>query len=160
MPEQLEQEAPSSLYSCACVHGDFCTTTKTVILLYVIYMLYIPDVIISNESCSTPCRDTSVTLFCLRYCLELEVRVAGSQVTGRAYDKATNRKCTIVTPKKKRKNGGQTLTHAAARMSRAWLRDLKWRNVTSASYPGPNWDFWRLARKGTREGSTSFAKRF
>ena len=33
----MKQEAPSSLYSCACVHGASCTTRKPVILLCIIY---------------------------------------------------------------------------------------------------------------------------
>ena len=56
------------------------------------------------------------------------MRVAGSQVTGSVYDKAVDRRCAIVAKKnkkimtkmkvkKEKKNGGQTLTHAALRMS-------------------------------------------
>ena len=72
------------------------------------------------------------------YCLELEVRVAGSQETGSIYGKTMNRNCTIMTQKivikihvcmhtfacsdvtnkneKKNMHAAQTLTHAALRM--------------------------------------------
>ena len=44
LPQLIEKEAQSSIYSCACVHTGSCATRKPVIPLCIIY---IPDVTIS-----------------------------------------------------------------------------------------------------------------
>ena len=94
---KIKQEAPSSLYSCACVHVAFCTTWKLVILRCIIYTWR--DHYLCNAGSSRVCRDESVTLF-----------RTGSLVTGNGLPpswkieaKICTHKfaCTNVTPKKK-----------------------------------------------------------
>ena len=112
------QEAPSSLYSCACVHVGSCTTRKPVILRCMIYTWH--DHWLCNASSSTVCCDESVTLF-----------RTGSVVTGNGLPPSWNIEgkimcmhkfaCTNVTPKKNKKKKEKRRQNLSSCRYHAWV---------------------------------------
>ena len=61
--DRVKQEAPNSLYSCACIHLGSCTTRKPVILLCIIYTPNLTIGHVTRVVLSSVCRDELVKLF-------------------------------------------------------------------------------------------------